>query len=155
MITKTAIASFVLSVLCHWLMVLGLAPLLIGTINKVKAFFAGKRGPSLFQPYYDLRRLLRKECAYSRTTTWVFRAAPVAVLTATLTVALMVPMGGFRAPVQFAGDIFLAAYLLALARFFMIEAAMAHTHGLKQDAAIVLGWGRNTLARKMKELGMD
>ncbi|MEW6764299.1 MAG: nitrogen regulation protein NR(I) [Pseudomonadota bacterium] len=37
----------------------------------------------------------------------------------------------------------------------MIEAAMAHTHGLKQDAAIVLGWGRNTLARKMKELGMD
>ena len=37
----------------------------------------------------------------------------------------------------------------------MIEAAMAHTHGLKQDAAIVLGWGRNTLARKMKELGME
>ena len=37
----------------------------------------------------------------------------------------------------------------------MIEAAMAHTHGLKQDAAMVLGWGRNTLARKMKELGMS
>ena len=37
----------------------------------------------------------------------------------------------------------------------MIEAAMEHTHGLKQDAAIVLGWGRNTLARKMKELGME
>ena len=37
----------------------------------------------------------------------------------------------------------------------LIEAAMAHTHGLKQDAAIVLGWGRNTLARKMKELDMD
>jgi two-component system nitrogen regulation response regulator GlnG len=37
----------------------------------------------------------------------------------------------------------------------MIDAAMEHTHGLKQDAALVLGWGRNTLARKMKELGMD
>ena len=37
----------------------------------------------------------------------------------------------------------------------MIEAALAHTHGLKQDAAMVLGWGRNTLARKMKELGME
>lgn len=37
----------------------------------------------------------------------------------------------------------------------MIEAALAHTHGLKQDAAMVLGWGRNTLTRKMKELGMD
>ncbi len=37
----------------------------------------------------------------------------------------------------------------------MIEAALAHTRGLKQDAALLLGWGRNTLARKMKELGME
>ncbi|MGC8731065.1 MAG: nitrogen regulation protein NR(I) [Halothiobacillaceae bacterium] len=37
----------------------------------------------------------------------------------------------------------------------MIESAMAHTRGLKQDAAMLLGWGRNTLARKMKELGME
>lgn len=37
----------------------------------------------------------------------------------------------------------------------MIEAAMARTRGLKQDAALLLGWGRNTLARKMKELGME
>ena len=121
---NNTIASFVLSALCQWLMVLGLSPLLIGTISKVKAFFAGKRGPSLFQPYYDLTKLFRKSCAYSRTTTWVFRAAPVVALTSMLTVALMVPIGGFRAPLQFAGDIFLAAYLLALARFFMIEAAM-------------------------------
>jgi two-component system nitrogen regulation response regulator GlnG len=37
----------------------------------------------------------------------------------------------------------------------MIESALAQTHGLKQDAAMLLGWGRNTLARKMKELGME
>ncbi|MEF3193831.1 MAG: nitrogen regulation protein NR(I), partial [Halothiobacillaceae bacterium] len=37
----------------------------------------------------------------------------------------------------------------------MIEAALAKTCGLKQDAAMLLGWGRNTLARKMKELGME
>ncbi|MFZ5466075.1 MAG: nitrogen regulation protein NR(I) [Pseudomonadota bacterium] len=37
----------------------------------------------------------------------------------------------------------------------MIESAMAQTRGLKQDAALLLGWGRNTLARKMKELGME
>ena len=37
----------------------------------------------------------------------------------------------------------------------MIETALAHTRGLKQDAALLLGWGRNTLARKMKELGME
>ncbi|MGK0674757.1 MAG: nitrogen regulation protein NR(I) [Halothiobacillaceae bacterium] len=46
---------------------------------------------------------------------------------------------------------------LALPMFerVMIESAMAKTRGLKQDAALLLGWGRNTLARKMKELGME
>ena len=36
----------------------------------------------------------------------------------------------------------------------MIEAALQYTHGRKRDAAMLLGWGRNTLTRKMKELGM-
>lgn len=37
----------------------------------------------------------------------------------------------------------------------MIEVALAHTNGRKRDAAELLGWGRNTLTRKIKELGMD
>lgn len=37
----------------------------------------------------------------------------------------------------------------------MIEAALARTRGRRQDAAHLLGWGRNTLTRKIKELGMD
>jgi two-component system nitrogen regulation response regulator GlnG len=36
----------------------------------------------------------------------------------------------------------------------MIETALQHTHGRKRDASILLGWGRNTLTRKLKELGM-
>jgi two-component system nitrogen regulation response regulator GlnG len=36
----------------------------------------------------------------------------------------------------------------------MIEIALKHTGGRRQDAAILLGWGRNTLTRKIKELGM-
>ena len=34
----------------------------------------------------------------------------------------------------------------------IIEATLAHTGGMKQEAARALGWGRNTLTRKMKEL---
>ncbi|MCB1841615.1 MAG: nitrogen regulation protein NR(I), partial [Halioglobus sp.] len=34
----------------------------------------------------------------------------------------------------------------------MIEVALKHTHGRKRDAAELLGWGRNTLTRKMKDL---
>lgn len=37
----------------------------------------------------------------------------------------------------------------------MIEVALKHTGGRKQDAAKLLGWGRNTLTRKIKELGME
>ncbi len=36
----------------------------------------------------------------------------------------------------------------------MIEAALQHTQGRKRDASQLLGWGRNTLTRKLKELGM-
>ena len=36
----------------------------------------------------------------------------------------------------------------------MIEIALKHTGGRRQDGAKLLGWGRNTLTRKIKELGM-
>ena len=37
----------------------------------------------------------------------------------------------------------------------MIEVALAATHGRRQEAAKLLGWGRNTLTRKIKELELD
>jgi len=37
----------------------------------------------------------------------------------------------------------------------LIETALEHTSGRRQEAARLLGWGRNTLTRKIKELGLD
>ncbi len=37
----------------------------------------------------------------------------------------------------------------------MIDIALKHTGGRKRDAANLLGWGRNTLTRKLKELSME
>ena len=37
----------------------------------------------------------------------------------------------------------------------LIQCALEHTGGRRQEAARLLGWGRNTLTRKIKELGMD
>jgi two-component system nitrogen regulation response regulator GlnG len=37
----------------------------------------------------------------------------------------------------------------------MIEVALQHTQGRKRDAAELLGWGRNTLTRKLKELNLQ
>ena len=37
----------------------------------------------------------------------------------------------------------------------LIRVALRKAEGMKQEAAKLLGWGRNTLTRKMKELGME
>ncbi|MCW8928016.1 MAG: nitrogen regulation protein NR(I), partial [Gammaproteobacteria bacterium] len=37
----------------------------------------------------------------------------------------------------------------------MIEVALKKSGGHRQEAAQLLGWGRNTITRKIKELGME
>ena len=37
----------------------------------------------------------------------------------------------------------------------LIRSALKRTQGHRQEAAKLLGWGRNTLTRKLKELGME
>lgn len=101
-----------------------LAPMLLGIIPRVKAWFAGRQGQPLFQVYYDLGRLFRKGAVYSTTTTWVFRFGPMVGLAGILTAMVCTPIFGFPALIAFDGDIILFAYILALMRFFMITTAM-------------------------------
>ncbi len=100
------------------------APLPLGVINKTKALFAGRIGPPVLQPYYDLARLWRKGFVISRTTTWVFLAGPVVGLVVPLLAALLLPFGGLPAPISFTGDLILFVYLFGLARFFTAAAAL-------------------------------
>jgi formate hydrogenlyase subunit 4 len=108
----------------HVLLALALAPLLPGLINRVKAWFAGRRGPPLVQMYFDLWKLLHKGAVYSRTTGWVFRAGPIVGLAAGASALGFVPLGGVPALVAFPGDLVLVAYLLGVARFFTVLAAL-------------------------------
>jgi formate hydrogenlyase subunit 4 len=110
--------------LAHVALLLALPPLLLGVINKTKAWVGGRRGPPLLQAYYDLHRLLRKDMVVSETTTWVFRAGPVVSLVCVLLAGLLAPFGAFDAPVSFAGDLVLFAYLMALGRLLTTAAAL-------------------------------
>jgi formate hydrogenlyase subunit 4 len=101
-----------------------LAPLLFGLINRTKAFFAGRTGPPLLQPYFDLWKLLQKGAVYSRTTTWVFRAGPVVGLACAIVAVALVPLGSLPALLAFEGDLLLLAYALGLMRFFTVIAAL-------------------------------
>lgn len=98
--------------------------LLLGVINKTKAWFAGRLGPPLLQPYRDVWKLLRKGAVYSRTTTWLFRAGPIVSLAAVLCAALVLPVAANTSPLGFPGDVVVFAYLLGLARFFTMVAAL-------------------------------
>jgi formate hydrogenlyase subunit 4 len=108
----------------HILLLLLLPPLLLGVIGKTKALFAGRVGPPLLQPYHDLVKLAQKGTVFSSTTTWVFRAGPVVGLATVLLAGMLIPMGNHQAPVSFAGDMILFAYLFALGRFFTAAAAL-------------------------------
>jgi formate hydrogenlyase subunit 4 len=112
------------NVLSHLLVVALFPPLLLGVINKTKAAFAGRIGPPILQPYYDLLKLFRKGSVFSTTTTWVFRASPVVGIATALLASLLMPLGHNAAPLSFTGDLILFAYLLALGRFFTISAAL-------------------------------
>ena len=109
--------------LVHVAVLLAAPPVVGGIIARTKSAFAGRRGPPILQPYFDLVKLARKGAVYSRTTTWVFRAGPVIALAATLTAGLLVPLTAEPAPLAFEGDVILFAYLLGLARFVTILAA--------------------------------
>jgi formate hydrogenlyase subunit 4 len=110
--------------LINLLLVLTLSPLLSGVINRTKAFYAGRRGQPLLQLYYDLYKLLGKGVVYSRTTTWVFRAAPVLGLGAVISSTALFPIAGRPAVLAFPGDFLLMAYLLGLARFLTVIGAL-------------------------------
>ncbi len=108
----------------HLALLLLFAPLLSGIITRTKAWFGGRIGAPLLQPYFDLARLWRKGFVFSRTTTWIFLAGPVVGLVVPLLASLLIPFGGLSAPVSFEGDLILFVYPFGLSRFFTAVAAL-------------------------------
>ncbi len=113
-----------LQTLIHVALLVALPPLLRGIINKTKAAFAGRVGPPLLQPYYDLVKLFRKDSVFSNTTSWVFRAGPVVAAATPLVAGTLLPFGSHAPLISFSGDLVLFAYLFALSRFFTVLAAL-------------------------------
>jgi len=100
------------------------APLLVGSVRKLKARLQGRRGASVFQPYRDLRKMLLKEAVISENTSWIFRFTPYLVASVMLLSSLVVPMLTSRTPLGFIGNIIVLMYLLLLATFFLALAGL-------------------------------
>jgi formate hydrogenlyase subunit 4 len=106
------------------IIILALSPLISGIIKKAKAFFQIRKGPGIFQPYYDIAKLFRKDSVVSQNVSWIFHAAPIISFSAVLTAGLLIPIYITRLPLGFAGDLIAVVYLFALARFFTALASL-------------------------------
>jgi len=112
-------ADFALYCILNTVVVVLISPLFVSLVKKVKAWTQGRQGPSVFQTYYTLAKLLKKETIYSPHASWVSRVAPVACMAAILTASLFVPLVYVTEPYGGIGNIILFLYLLVVARFFM------------------------------------
>lgn len=106
------------------MLVLLAGPLLIGYVRKVKARLLLRRGPSIFQPYRDLLRLLRKEAVLAHNASWLFRVAPYLIFAATWVAAALVPTFAIGLLFSWSADLIAIIALLASARFFLALAGM-------------------------------
>ncbi len=101
-----------------------LAPLAIGVIIKVKASFAGRKGAPLVQPYRDLRKLMRKNAVYSRSTTWIFRLAPPLALAVSAMACAWMPFASVEGMFSVRGGFIFIAYLFGLSKYITILASL-------------------------------
>lgn len=107
----------------QFVLLLALAPLITGIVRKIKALLQSRRGPSILQPYRDLRKLLSKSSVVSEDASWVFNLAPYVCVSAVTVAALLVPVLTVST-FGFLGDLIVLVYLLGTMRFFMALAAL-------------------------------
>lgn len=96
----------------------------IGIIKKTKAFWAGRKGVSVFQPLWDFLRLLKKDRVLSTTTSWIFNFAPVVVFVTTIFAGLFAPILKCTSIINVAGAFVIFSYILGLGKFFALISAM-------------------------------
>ncbi|MHB8603836.1 MAG: respiratory chain complex I subunit 1 family protein [Thermoplasmatota archaeon] len=115
---------FLVSVGLQTLLVLLLAPLIDNLAGKTKAVIQSRQGPPLFQPYFDLWKLVRKGSVVSVRTSWIFRVAPYIAFAGFLAASEFVPIAASHPPLSFGGDYFAVIMLFAVAQVFIALAAL-------------------------------
>ncbi|KAB2903172.1 MAG: hydrogenase [Anaerolineae bacterium] len=98
--------------------VLALAPLFSGFSRVLRAKMHNRRGPSIFQNYHDLVKLMKRQEVVSSQAGWVFLITPFVSVSTMLLVAAIIPIFTTQSLFGWIGDLILVVYLFALSRFF-------------------------------------
>lgn len=100
------------------------APLLSGLVKNVKCKLQNRTAPSIFQPYFNLNKLFRKEVLIADTTSQMFCVAPYMIFIATICACSLIPLLIVNTANTIPADIIVIVGLLSLARLFLMLAGM-------------------------------
>jgi two-component system nitrogen regulation response regulator GlnG len=103
----------------------------------------------------DLPPELRLPSASQQSQTTTSKSSDPAALVATSNARWEDILGGWARQQLQSGEQQILNTATPMFERAMIEAALEHSHGKKRLASELLGWGRNTLTRKLKELGIS
>ena len=111
------LSHFLLAVV-QALALFAVAPLISGLSRFERAKMHTRRGPSIFQDYRDIYKLLRRQDLAPSEAGRVFQFMPVIMLGALMVIATGLPMLTRFTPIPAVGDLITIVYLFALVRFF-------------------------------------
>lgn len=98
------------------LFIILLTPLFVGIIKKIKANLRGYKGSSIFQIYYDYKKLFRKSNIRSKNSSFITEIGPILSLAASITVAFMIPVF-YSNHNTILGNIFIIIFVIGIIKF--------------------------------------
>ena len=101
-------------VLLQVVLLIAVAPYVVGVMRQVRARLEGRAGAGIGQPWRDLRKQFAKEAISPEGSSWVFTAAPVVLLASTLVIAAVGPFISAASPLDRVADLFAVVALLLL-----------------------------------------
>jgi len=113
-----------MSQLFQSLLVVLIAPLVVGWVNICRAWLQNRSAPSVWLPYYTLAKLFHKDAVIANTTSPIFRVTPYVLFGCMALAAGIVPVLATDLPLAPAADIIALVGLFATARVFAALAAM-------------------------------
>jgi formate hydrogenlyase subunit 4 len=106
------------------MLVVAIAPGVLGVTRKVKARLLRRIGPPVLQPYRDIWKLMHKEAVLAPNASWIYRIAPYLIFAATWVAAALVPTYATGLLFSWSADLIAIVALLGTARFMLALAGM-------------------------------
>ncbi|HSQ04724.1 MAG TPA: NADH-quinone oxidoreductase subunit H [Burkholderiales bacterium] len=117
-------ASGIVFQILQSVLVVLIAPLVLGWVNQCRAWLQNKSGPGIWQPYKVLNKLFHKDAVLAHNASPLFRATPYILFGCMWLAVGIVPMLATSLPFAPAADVIALVGLFALARVFVALAGM-------------------------------